>query len=148
MEIKSNTNFGSHHSVLKTLWKRGQLPTVRRGFYGDFLTQNNVTLDHLSLYSKTRRTSLDNVVLASADKNHARGSRPLWKIINIDRAKEYLEQFRGVHIIGRFDGNLYIKIITRKLKNIGIDLEKGIIKKNPRTETRMKPRVRKNGWRG
>ncbi|MCR4880350.1 MAG: hypothetical protein K6A44_00130 [bacterium] len=129
MEIESNTSFGSHHSILKTLWKQGQLPTVRRGFYGGFLTQGNVTLEHISLFSRTHRSSLDNVVLATATKNHDRGSRPLWKIIDIDTAKAYLAQFRDVHVTGKFDGNMYIRLITRKLQNIGINIEKGIIEK-------------------
>lgn len=130
MEIYSTSpSFGATHSALKTLWKKRKLPTVTRGFYGDYLTRTNLSLEHLALASRSGRSDLSNLVLASKRKNFARGSRPLWEVINLQAAKEYLSQFRGISIQGKFNGESYIKMITRRLKNMGIDLEKGTIKR-------------------
>ena len=142
MEINNNIAFGSHRSILKTLWKKGLLPTVKRGFYGDILTRENVTLEHLSTFSRTHSSRFDNLVLASAAKNHTRGSEPLWKIIDIEHAKNYLKQFVDVHVSELFDGNKYISMITRKLKNLGIDIKKGIIKKRFKNQTKTRCRYR------
>lgn len=147
MEITNSISFGSHHSVLKTLWKKGLLPTVKKGFYGEVLTSGNISLEHLALFSATGNNRLSNLVLSSEETNHARGSSPLWKIINIIAAKDYLTQFKGVHVVGKFDGDNYVNMITKTLKNIGIDLEKGIIKKRFKNQTKMRRRCR-CCWRG
>lgn len=147
-KIDNSINFGSYHSILKTLWKAGKLPTVTRGFYGDVLTRSNVSLDHISIYSQSKRSSLDNFVLSSKLKNHARGSAPIWRVINIEKAKSYLEQFKDVHVTGKFDGNLYIRLIKRKLENLGIYLETGIIKPRYRGTAKIKPHGGRGNWRG
>ena len=60
-------SFG-YSSPLKTIWKKGGLPTVKKGFYGDTLTKKNVSLEHLKARSKGGKTSLENLVLASKEK--------------------------------------------------------------------------------
>lgn len=141
MQVNNNISFGAYHSVLKTLWKQGQLPTVRRGFYGDTLTLNNISLEHLAPHAHSRRSDLNNLVLASASNNRHRDSTPLWKIIDMDKALDYLEQFRDVHIAGRFHGGDYIRMIKRRLLNMGIDLDKKVISKTPKIK---KPKTRRN----
>lgn len=141
MQITNDISFGSYHSVLKTLWKRGQLPTVKRGFYGDILTLSNVSLEHLSPHAHSKRSDLHNLVLASVSKNRHRDSTPLWKIIDMDTATDYLEQFRSVHIAGKFDGADYINMIKKRLLNMGIDLDKKIISKTPKVKS---PKTKKH----
>ncbi len=135
MQINNDISFGSYHSVLKTLWKQGRLPTVRKGFYGDTLTLNNLSLEHLATNSHCKRSDLNNLVLASIKQNRNRGSKPLWQVINMDSATEYLDQFKPVHIPGKFDGPGYIRMIKKRLLNMGIDLEKRVISKTPKTKS-------------
>ena len=68
----NSPTFGYSHP-LKTLYRQGKLP-VRYGFYGDKLTQKNVSLEHLKPHSKGGKTELSNLVLASKQKNQARGN--------------------------------------------------------------------------
>ena len=104
------------------------LPTVTKGFYGDIITPQNVSLEHLKPYNICQRSDLSNLVLASKRNNGARGQNDLKDFFNPEAAKEYLEQFRDVHIPGKFDGNNYIKMITRKLNDMRlfVDTEKKI----------------------
>lgn len=107
-------NFGYSH-YLKTMYKRGQLPQVKYGFYGDRLTLKNVSLEHLKCISKGGETELHNLVLASDKMNNLRGDRPLAEYLNIKAMARYLEQFVNIKVKG-FDGNKYIAMI---LKTVG-----------------------------
>ena len=123
MEIKrtDNISFGYTHK-LKTLYKKGKLPSVKYGFYGDELTPKSVTLEHLQCISKGGKTELDNLVLASANKNQERGNSPLFSMLNWKYAGQYLEQFRDVVVDG-FNGNAYIQAVLDKVKYL---LEAGL----------------------
>lgn len=116
MEIKpvDNVTFGYNHQ-LKTLYKKGKFPSVKYGFYGEELTRKNVTLEHLQCISKGGKTELDNLVLATANKNQERGNSPLFNMLNWEYAGRYLEQFRNVSVDG-FNGNAYIQMILDKIK--------------------------------
>lgn len=111
--------FGYSHP-LKTMFKKGKLPQVKLGFYGETLTKDTVTLEHLEPISKGGKTEFDNLVLANADINNARGDKPLSDYINFQAMGEYLDQFRNL-VIGKFNGNEYIKNIITK---VGIILNK------------------------
>ena len=102
-------NFGYSHP-LKTAWKKGQLSQVKRGFYGERLTQRNVSLEHLCPISKGGKTEWGNLVLADNKINNARGDKPLGEFLNLKAMGEYLEQFKNIKIKG-FDGNKYIAMI-------------------------------------
>ena len=71
----NSLTFGYSHQ-LKTLYRKGKLP-VKYGFYGDKLTQKNVSLEHLKPHSKVGKTELSNLVLASKQKNQAKGNEEL-----------------------------------------------------------------------
>ena len=105
--------FGYSH-YLKTMWKKGQLPQIKTGFYGDKLTLRNVSLEHLQPKSKGGKTELENLVLASNRLNNARGDRPLIEFIDFKAMARYLEQFRNLKVKG-FDGNKYIAMILNKV---------------------------------
>lgn len=113
-------SFGYQHP-LKTLWKKGLLPTVKKGFYGDELTMKTVSLEHLQPKSQGGKTSLDNLVLASNRTNNLRGDKPLQLFIIKQKAIEYFYQFINIKIKG-FDGNKYIENALNKLSELNIKL--------------------------
>ena len=115
--IQQNITF-QYKSPLKTLWKKGELP-VEYGFYGDKLTPNNVSLEHLKPHSKGGKTVLSNLVLASKQKNQARGNADIRNFTNIETIIKYLNQFVDVKVKG-FDGNKYINGIIKTLTNLGV----------------------------
>ena len=100
-----NPNF-QYSSPLKTLWRKGKLP-VKYGFYGDVLTQKNVSLEHLKAHSKGGKTNLANLVLASKAKHNARGNNAIDDYLDIKNVIRYLAQFKDVKLKD-FDGNKYI----------------------------------------
>lgn len=102
-------SFGYSHA-LKTAWKKGQIPQVKKGFYGEKLTKKNVSLEHLKPISQGGKTQWQNLVLADNKINNARGDKPLSEFINYKAMGEYLEQFKNIKIKG-FDGNRYIAMI-------------------------------------
>ncbi len=113
---QSQITFG-YSNILKTLYKRGQLPTVKYGFYGDKLTQKNVSLEHLIPHSKGGRTSIENLVLASKVNNSIRGNKSVIPFLNAECVMRYLNQFIGVKKFG-FDGNEYVIKILDTLNKI------------------------------
>ena len=113
----NSPTFGYSHQ-LKTLYRQGKL-SVKYGFYGDRLTQKNVSLEHLKPYSRGGKTELSNLVLASKQKNQARGNEDIRKFANKETIVKYLSQFIDVKI-NNFDGNKYINGIIKTLTNLGV----------------------------
>ena len=113
----NSTSFGYSHP-LKTLYIKGKLP-VRYGFYGDRLTQKNVSLEHLKPFSEGGKTELNNLVLASKQKNQDRGNADIRNFANKETIIKYLSQFIDVKIEW-FDGNKYINGIIKTLTNLGV----------------------------
>lgn len=111
-----STVFG-YSNPLKTMFKKGQLPSVKYGFYGEKLTTKNVTLEHLLPCSQGGKTELKNLVLATANKNQERGISPLSSMLNWEYAGRYLEQFRDVKL-KNFDGNKYIDMILNTIREL------------------------------
>lgn len=109
--------FNGYNSILKTLWKRGKLPTVKRGLYGDILTKDNLSLEHLKPHSKGGRTSLSNLALASKEKNNFRNSKPLKDFLTKEMIENYLNQFKGIHAKG-FSGKKYIEMLRKTFKEL------------------------------
>ena len=64
--------------------------------------------------------------LASKEKNHARGNRPITEFLTKEMAEAYFEQFKDVVVkIGKqivFVGNDYIQRATKTLKSLGVNL--------------------------
>ena len=113
----------THKWDVKSMWKKGRLPQVKYGFYGDELTIKNCTVEHLLPISKGGETKTYNLVLASAANNQARSNTDIRQVIDIDAAKQYLNQFKGIHK-RTFNGDHYIKLIKETLKRLGVDLGK------------------------
>ena len=111
-----STSFGYSHP-LKTMWKKGQLRQVRKGFYGERLTMRNISLEHLQPKSQKGETKWHNLVLASNKINNERGDKPLSEYINYKAMGEYLDQFKNIKVRG-FDGNKYIAMILETVGGI------------------------------
>lgn len=112
----SNVSFGYSHK-LKTLYKQGKLPSVVKGFYGGILTTDTVTLEHLKPHSQGGKTSLENLVLATANNNHRRSNKPLQEFLDPKSMEEYLNQFIDVKV-KNFNGNDYIKKVKKTIERI------------------------------
>ena len=116
--IQPNSQTFGYSHPLKTLYIKGKLP-VKYGFYGDKLTQKNVSLEHLKPFSEGGKTELNNLVLASKEKNQDRGNADIRNFANIETIIKYLSQFIDVKI-NDFDGNKYINGIIKTLTNLGV----------------------------
>jgi len=120
---QNEPSFG-YSNILKTLWKKGKLPTVKYGFYGDELTKKNVSLEHVKPKSQGGLSTLANFVLSSKQKNNFRGTKPLEDVLDISIMMRYFEQFKGVRV-GPFDGDKYIDMVLDTIYKL-ID-SKGIL---------------------
>ena len=118
--IQQNSHSFGYSHPLKTLYIKGKLP-VKYGFYGDRLTKKNVSLEHLKPFSKGGKTELNNLVLASKQKNQDRGNADIRNFANKETIIEYLSQFIDVKI-NDFDGNKYINGIIITLRKIGVEI--------------------------
>lgn len=118
--IQSDITFG-YKNILKTQYLKGNLKTVKYGFYGDRLNKKNVSLEHLKPKSKGGKSELENFVLASKYRNQARGNKELALFIDKETVMRYLLQFVGVKA-ENFNGDNYIKMILKTLKKLGVDL--------------------------
>lgn len=110
-------SFNGYQSVLKTLFREGKLPKGLRGIYGDVLTQNNLSLEHIIPKSKGGRTELCNLALASKRMNTRRGSRPIQYFLSMEMVDSYCKQFEGLQI-GKFNGHRYIDMLKQTVSKI------------------------------
>lgn len=113
-EDNSGVSFG-HSNQLKTLWKKGKLPTVEFDVVGKRLTKKNVTLDHIIPKSKGGKNVTENYMLATKEFNHMRGNDPLKNFLGSQNLIKYLNQFINVRV-DHFIGNKYIKDVLATLK--------------------------------
>ena len=110
----SGINFG-YSNQLKTLYKRGKLPSVKYDISGRKLTKKNVTLDHVIPKSKGGESTQDNFMLATYEFNQLRGNKPLKEFMTTENFVRYVDQFIGVFVDG-FNGNKYIKGLLKTLE--------------------------------
>ena len=108
-------------SVLKTEWQKGNLPKVTRDIYGDVLIKGQETIEHIIPKSKGGKSALSNYALANAGNNFRRSNFDLGSFTNTDIIKGYLKQFEGIEL-PNFNGDEYIKGLTKTLKKIGFNL--------------------------
>ena len=116
MEQHLRVSFGYQHP-LKTMWKRGQLPTVKLGIYGDELTRSNISLEHLLPKSRGGQTTTSNLALASQEKNFERSSYDIFLFTTQEKIQQYLDQFKNIVVID-FSGNKYIEEILKTLEKL------------------------------
>lgn len=115
-----NITFG-YSNILKTQYLKGNLKTVKYGFYGDKLNKKNVSLEHLKPKSKGGKSELENFVLASKYRNQLRGNNDIREYIDKENILRYLLQFVGIKA-ENFNGDNYIMMIVKTLKKLGVNL--------------------------
>lgn len=106
-----------YKSILKTYWLEGRMPSVTHDFYGNELTKDTVTLEHIQPHSKGGLTKLSNLALSKNTSNFKRSNKPLTSVFNKEAFEQYCEQFKNIKLPG-FDGNIYINSITRTVNNL------------------------------
>ena len=111
---QKQVSFG-YSNELKTLFKKGLLPTVKVDAAGNKLTKKNVTLDHIIPKSKGGESKTENYMLAEKKFNSNRGADPFVKWATMEGLITYLNQFIGVRV-GKFIGNEYIASVLRTLE--------------------------------
>lgn len=124
--FKGNTNmninpisFKGYNSPLKSYYKKGLLPEVKYGIYGERLTKKTVSLEHLKPKALGGKNTLANYALADRIKNENRGNKPLNQFVDKFKAMRYLSQFLNIKL-PYFDGNEYIKTMIETFKKINI----------------------------
>ena len=110
---QKDVTFG-YTNQLKTLFKKGKLPSVKYDVSGRKLTPKNVTLDHVIPKSKGGKSKIENYMLATAEFNHLRGAKPLSDFLTVENLTRYIKQFIDVHV-DDFYGNKYIKGLLETL---------------------------------
>lgn len=110
-----------YSNVLKTQYLKGNLKSVKYGFYGDKLSKKTVTLEHLKPKSKGGKSELGNFVLASKYRNQLRGNNDIRGYIDKENVLRYLLQFVGIKA-ENFNGDNYIMMILKTLKKLGVNL--------------------------
>ena len=113
VDYPPNPNFGYSHK-LKTDFKKGKLPTVTHDVAGIKLTNDNVTLDHVTPKSQGGESNLFNYMLASKWFNSFRGVVPLCKLITQEMFDKWAKQFEGIMVCG-VKGEEYVKEIAKKI---------------------------------
>lgn len=120
MRVQS-VSFG-YHNRLKTEWKAGNIPELVHDFYdGSLLDPKTVTLEHLQPHSKGGKTTLTNLVLTNYRNNVKRGNRDIRQYINIEAARQYIEEAKKIKCKG-INGANYAKSIINRLRSLGVKL--------------------------
>lgn len=104
----------TYSNELKTLFRKGLLPTVKIDAMGNKLTKKNVTLDHIIPKSKGGKSVTGNYMLAEKKFNNVRGNDPLMEWASMKGIIRYLNQFINVRV-GKFIGNDYIVDVLKTL---------------------------------
>ena len=106
--------FQSH---LKNLFKKGKLPSVKRGLYGEKITKDNVSDEHVRCKCHGGDNSQGNIALASKELNNKRGCNPIVDYLTYEMLQNYCFQFKGVRCNG-FNGDDYVKKIKKTIKEL------------------------------
>lgn len=112
----NNISFSSYQSPLKTLFKEGKMPTVKFGIYGNPISADNVSLEHIKPHSKGGVSALRNFALADRKANSQRSSEPFKNVCDWEMVNEYLSQFNFK--IKGFDGFEYQKMIRKTCEKL------------------------------
>lgn len=111
----------TYSNILKTLYKRGKLPSVKYDISGRRLTKKNATLDHIKPKSQGGKSVLSNYMLATNEFNSLRGARPITDFLTVEGLSKYINQFIGVVVDG-FNGNEYVKMILKTIDEVRAEI--------------------------
>lgn len=107
---------------LTKLFKKGQLPEVVYGIYGDVLTKTNVSDEHIIPKSWGGKGLITNIALASKEKNNLRSNLPLSQFLTEENLKQYIAQFDSANIKG-LDKRKYVKGLLASIEK-ALEMEK------------------------
>lgn len=111
----------TYSNILKTLYKRGKLPSVKYDVSGRRLTKKNATLDHIKPKSQGGKSVLSNYMLATNEFNSLRGAKPITDFLTVEGLSRYINQFIGVVVDG-FNGNEYVKMILKTIDEVRVEI--------------------------
>ena len=103
-------------SQLKKLYKKGKLP-IKYGLYGELLTKDNVSDEHIICRCFGGTNDLSNIALTSKELNNARGNQPIGLFVTMGMLRQYLLQFKDLKCKD-FDGNKYIKGLRETFRRL------------------------------
>ena len=112
----SVVSFNSYQSPLKKLFKEGKMPSVKYGIYGNPISPDNVSLEHIKPRSKGGLSALKNYALADRKTNADRGSEPFKNVCDWEMVNKYLSQFNFK--IKGFDGFAYQDMIRKTCEKL------------------------------
>lgn len=110
-------SFTGYKCYIKTMWKRGQLPTVTKSLQGEILTAENLSVDHLVPVSQGGLTKASNLVLETKAKNARRGNKPIKSIITKEQAWEYIGEFLPIK---KKRIQKYVRELYQTFKELGV----------------------------
>ena len=94
------------NSKIKKLFKQGKLK-LDYGLYGEPLTKQNVSDEHIICKCYGGQTVESNIALASKEMNNKRGCQPIEKFVTIEMFEKYHENlmnYIGMHDDLMIDG--------------------------------------------
>lgn len=109
----SNLTFDSR---IKKLFKSGKLK-LDYGLYGEPLTKENVSDEHIICRCYGGKTIESNIALASKEMNNKRGCQPIEKFVTIEMVNAYIERVRQNNIKG-YDVETYCNGIIKTFSKI------------------------------
>lgn len=109
-----------YYNILKTLYQKGKIKP-KYGLYGDRLTKDTVSLEHIVPKSKGGKTELSNLALASKRMNNARSNKPIKDFLTAENLIRYINQFMSIKL-PEFDGGKYVKELLKSI-NKALDIE-------------------------
>lgn len=109
----SNLTFDSR---IKKLFKSGKLK-LDYGLYGEPLTKENVSDEHIICRCYGGKTIESNIALASKEMNNRRGCQPIEKFVTIEMVNAYIERIRKNNIKG-YDIEAYCNGIIKTFSKI------------------------------
>jgi len=80
-------------SKIKKLFKQGKLK-LDYGLYGERLTKENVSDEHIVCKCYGGKTVESNIALASKEMNNKRGCKPIEQFVTIEMVNAYIQRVR------------------------------------------------------
>lgn len=104
------------NSKIKKLFKQGKLK-LDYGLYGEPLTKQNVSDEHIICKCFGGQTVETNIALASKEMNNRRGCKPIQEFVTIEMVNAYIERVRKNNI-KEYDIEAYCQGIIRTFNKI------------------------------
>lgn len=104
------------NSKIKKLFKQGKLK-LDYGLYGERLTKDNVSDEHIICKCFGGQTVETNIALASKEMNNRRGCKPIQDFVTIEMVNKYIERVMQNNL-KEYDIEAYCKGILNTFSKI------------------------------